>query len=114
MFYAARRKLQEIIFKTRKFKYKKIYFNLEMNIDYEPYKIYSLYHPKNTPIYATWDFDKYVLQNINCKGFFSVDFGDAIDGGELFLIKPSDYLSLYMKSEKTCYKKDAFENVEFL
>ena len=112
LYYAGRRKLQEIIFKTRKYKYKKLYFNLEKNIDYAPYEKFRLYHPKDVPIYATWDFDKYVLDILNCNGFFFVDFGDAIDGGELLLIEPIKYIHKVAKSERACYKKDAFPNIE--
>lgn len=110
--YAGRRKLQEIIFKTRKYKYKKLYLNLPMKIDYGPYEKYRLYHPVNIPIYATWDFDKYVLNVLNCNGFFFVDFGDAIDGGELLLIEPDKYIHQVANSNRACYKKDAFPNIE--
>jgi hypothetical protein len=106
--YAGRRKLQEIMFKTRKYKYKKLYLNLDMGIDYEPYEKYRLYHPSHVPIYATWDFDKYILDILKCNGFFFVDFGDAVDGGELLLIEPIKYVHFVANSEKECYKKDAF------
>jgi hypothetical protein len=109
--YAGRSKLHEIIFKTRKFKYKKIYLSLETNIDYTPYEKYRLYHPQNTPIYATWDFDKYVLNVIGSNGFFFIDYGDAVDGGELLLIKPQKYIHPVAKSDQPCYKKDAFPNI---
>ena len=112
LYYAGRIKLQEIIFKTRKYKYKKLYLELEMNIDHSPYEIYRLYHPVNIPIYVTWDLDKYVLKVLNSNGFFSVDFGDAIDGGELLLIEPNKYIHKIAKSDKACYKKDAFPNIE--
>lgn len=112
LYYAGRRKLQEIIFKTRKYKYKKLYLNLEINMDYTPYEKFRLYHPKDVPIYATWDFDKYVLYILNCNGFFFVDYGDAIDGGELLLIEPTKYVHKVAKSERACYKKDAFTNIE--
>ena len=41
-----------------------------------------------------------------------MDFGDAIDGGELLLIEPTKYVHIVAKSERTCYKKDAFPNIE--
>jgi len=112
IYYAGRSKLQEIFFKTRKFKYKKIYLNLKKDSDYNAYEKYRLYHPENVPIYATWDFDKYILTLLNSNGFFFVDFGDAVDGGELLLIEPKNYIRKVANSNKSCYKKDAFINIE--
>jgi hypothetical protein len=106
--YSGRSKLQEIFFKTRKFKYKKIYLNLEINEDIKPYEKYRIYHPINIPINATWDFDKYILQILNINGFFFIDYGDAVDGGELLLIKPNKYISISKISDKPCFDKNAF------
>jgi hypothetical protein len=112
--YAGRRKLQEIIHKTRKFKYKKIYLKIDIgdiiNLDHNYYEKYRIYHPDNVPIYETWDFDKYVLDILDLNGFFSVDFGDAIYGGEIFLTNPKKFIHMVAKSDKQCYKKDAFTN----
>ena len=108
--YSGRRKLQEILFKTRKYKYKSIYISkikkdiLESSSKMAEYDIYSLYHPKNIPINITWDFDKFILKELNINGFFYVDYGDAIDGGEVLLINPGKYLEIYQKKEKTCYE----------
>ena len=109
--YAGRNKLHEILFKTRKYKPKKIYFNLNFDIDYSSFEIYRIYHPLNIPIYETWDFDKYILKMLKSNGFFFVDYTDAIDGGEILLIEPDKYIELKNKSNKPCYIKDAFNNI---
>lgn len=102
--YSGRSKLQEILFKTRKYKYKSIYISkLKKDISY--YDIYKLYHPLNIPVNITWDFDKFILKELNINGFFYVDFGDAVDGGEILLINPNKYLEIYEKIEKNCYEK---------
>jgi len=103
--YSGRSKLQEILFKTRKFKYKSIYISsLKKDISY--YNQYKLYHPLNIPVNITWDFDKFILKELNINGFFYVDFGDAIDGGEILLINPNKYLEIYKKFEKNCYNNN--------
>lgn len=101
--YSGRRKLQEILFKTRKYPYKKMYISKFKNnpSDYDKYKFY---HPENVPINITWDFDKFILKQINVNGFFSIDYGEAVDGGEILLINPSKYLEYYQKLEKSCYE----------
>jgi hypothetical protein len=109
--YAGRRKLQEILFKTRKFRYKAIFLELEINIDLLPYEKYRLYHPPNVPISFTWDYDKYILQLLNSNGFFFIDYGDAIDGGELLLINPHKYIHLVKKSNKPCNDINAFPDI---
>jgi hypothetical protein len=110
--YAGRRKLQEIFFKTRKFRFKKLYLELGIGTDLIPYEKYRLYHPPNIPISFTWDFDKYILDLLKSNGFFFVDYGDAIDGGELLLIEPSKYIHRVAKSSKSCYDKTAFPEIE--
>ena len=109
--YAGRRKLQEILFKTRKYRYKKLYFEYKNNDKDEKYKIY---HPLNVPSNITIDFDKFLLKELGITGFFSVDFGDAITGGEVLLIEPKKYLSKIAVSNKPCYDKEAFSNKLFL
>lgn len=106
--YAGRRKLQEIIFKTRKYKYNRIYFNADINIT--NLSSYELYHPKSQPVNANWDFDKYILKDIGSNGFFFVDYGDAIDGGEIMLTNPQKYLNIETNSNKPCYDTLAFDD----
>jgi hypothetical protein len=106
--YAGRRKLQEIFFKTRKYKYNRIYWNSDKSVDSKFQ--YKIYHRKSQPISANWDFDKFILQDIGSNGFFSVDYGDAINGGELLLIEPNKYLTIIADSEKPCFDKDCFDS----
>jgi hypothetical protein len=110
-FYAGRRKLHEIFFKTRKYKYNKIYLKLDLDAILEPYEKYRLYHPTKVPISHTWDFDKYILDVLGINGFFFVDYTEAIHGGELLLIKPKNFIHKILFSNKACYSPDAFPNI---
>jgi hypothetical protein len=99
--FGGRRKLQEILFKTRKYKYKYLYLqNIKNNDSLDKFKIY---HPPNIDVKNNWDFDKYILKLLNYNGFFFGDYGDAVDGGEILLIHPNNYLSIYQKLNKHCY-----------
>lgn len=107
--YSGRRKLQEILFKTRKYRFKKLYFDFKNNEDLEKYTDYKIYHPLNVPINITWDFDKFLLSDLGINGFFFVDYGDAVSGGEILLTNPIKYISKLKVSNKTCFIKDAFD-----
>ena len=106
-----RRKLQEILFKIRKYKYKHIYIST-LKKDISEYEKYKIYHPSNVPVNVTWDFDKFILKELNYNGFFFVDYGDAVDGGEILLINPKKYIEKKYISEKTCFDKEAFPNLK--
>jgi hypothetical protein len=108
--YSGRRKLQEILFKTRKYRYKLIYLSPIFHNNQQPFEKYRIYHPLNIPIGNTWDFDKYVLYMLKCNGFFFVDYGDAIDGGEILLIKPYKFINKVIKSNMVCHDTNAFKN----
>ena len=104
--YAGRRKLQEILFKTRKYRFKKLYFEFKNNENLEKYSDYKIFHPPNIPINITWDFDKFLLKELDINGFFFVDYGDAVSGGEVLLINPKKYINLINVSDKTCFDKN--------
>lgn len=110
--YAGRRKLQEILFKTRKYRFKKLYFDFKNNQNLDKYSDYKVYHPPNVPINITWDFDKFLLKELNLSGFFFVDYGDAVSGGEILLTNPKKYISKIALSDKTCFSTDAFTENE--
>lgn len=103
--YSGRTKMQEIFFKTRKYKYKKIYFNYKNDHKINNSDKYKMYHPVNTHIFQTWDFDTFILKMLKVNGFFFIDFGDALDGGELLLLNPNNFLQFHSFSDKPCYKK---------
>lgn len=109
--YAGRRKLQEILFKTRKYRFKKLYFDFIEPLNLNKYSNYKLYHPDNIPVNITWDFDKFLLSDFGLNGFFSVDYGDAISGGEILLTNPKKFITKLKVSNKTCFAKDAFNNL---
>lgn len=109
--YSGRRKLQEILFKTRKYRFKKLYFDFKNNEELNKYTDYKLYHPVNVPVNVTWDFDKFLLNKLGLTGFFYVDYGDAVSGGEILLTNPKKYISKIKVSNKTCFSKDAFEKL---
>jgi hypothetical protein len=112
--YAGRRKLQEILFKTRKYRFKKLYFEFKSNENLEKYSDYKIYHPPNIPINITWDFDKFLLKELDLNGFFSVDYGDAVSGGEILLTNPKKFISKIALSDKTCFSTDAFTENELV
>jgi hypothetical protein len=104
-YYGGRKRLREILYKTKKYSAKHIYYINYNDSNIDKYKLNKIYHPPNIPINQSWDFDKYILNDLNCTGFFSNDFGDALDGGELLLIKPSLFISLIKISNNPCYIK---------
>lgn len=109
LYYSGRRKLQEILFKTRKYDISKIWY-YEYNKElYENIKLsddYLIYHPSYRSIEKTRDYEKYILKDLNINGFFFTDFVDAMDGGEILLTKPIDYVEVYELGDKPCYEKD--------
>jgi len=111
IFYSGRRKLQEILFKTRKYDLSKIYYYHFMKELYKKYDLLpnQIYHPQNIIYKETRDYEKYILAKLNINGFFFTDFVDAFDkGGELLLIKPYKFLELDKLSDKPCKDKSAF------
>ena len=106
--FSGRRKLREILYKTRKYNARNIYYmesdKTKINESLEKYKIY---HPPNFSVNMSWDFDKYILNDLNCAGFFSNDFGDALDGGEILLTKPIKYIKLLNIKNRPCYNNNS-------
>lgn len=107
--YTGRRKLQEIILKSRKHKFSNIYLG-----EYQRYlkKIKmdvtnihkNLYYPdtkwrKHIPLY---DLDTYVLKDMGIDGFFFTNYESNIDGGEILLTTPSKFITLEKLSESNC------------
>lgn len=106
MYYSGRRKLQEVLFKTRKYDISKIWYYEYMKDKYKDIEInddYLMYHPPNISIEKTRDYEKYILNDLNINGFFFTDFFDAMDGGELMLTKPLDFVDLYKLGDKPCF-----------
>lgn len=111
IYYSGRRKLQEILFKTRKYDLSKIYYYHFMKELYKKYDLLpnQIYHPPNMVYKETRDYEKYILAKLNINGFFFTDFADAFDkGGELMLIKPYKFLEVEKLSDKPCRDKTAF------
>jgi len=105
IYYSGRRKLQEILFKTRKYDLSKIYYYHFMKELYKKYdaKINPIYHPKDINPKETRDYEKYILQKLDINGFFFTDFADAFNkGGEIMLLHPYKFLEVYKTSDKPC------------
>lgn len=109
------RRLQEILFKTRKYHpgtiwiykylsetYQKMGYNTHVNLLYHPASKFSTNMDKHTTD---------LLLRIGANGYFATDheFGFK-SGGELMLTTPIKYLTLYKKSKVLCKYKDAFSS----
>jgi len=110
--YVGRRKLYEILLKTRKYDPSNIWLmeyleTIFCGMDIDVQKCYNdnLYHlpekiKSNTPAYI---YDTIFLKIFKLNGFFFTDYDVAIyTGGELLLVEPNKYLQLYKYSNKTC------------
>jgi len=104
--YVGRRKLQEILFKTRKYDASNIWIyeyqecatkkflkddkiEFYKNIYHHPLKYKLKFHIR--------DYDAYILKDIGYTGFFFTDYiGLWNDGGELMLCEPSNYVNIDM------------------
>jgi len=114
--YTGRRKLQEILFKTRKYDASKIWIyefshqrlsellSINMNDLYN--NIY--HHPlKNQIGTKISDYDSLILGDIGMSGFFSTDYHRVWDkGGELMLTDPSVHLEIDRFMDKMCFEID--------
>ena len=105
-YYSGRRKLQEILFKTRKYDISQIYC-----YDFFPHKnklVFNkqlhIYHPPNSKdLCYTRDMDKIILSHLQYNGFFFTDFLDATDGGEIYLSLPNKFIQIHNTSNISCY-----------
>lgn len=111
------RKLQEILFKTRKYHPGMIWIYIHFKDTYQKMgydtKLNLLYHSKSST-YST-NMDKHVtdiLYRIGSVGYFATDHEFAFkNGGELLLARPSEFLIIHKKSNKMCKYKDAFDKM---
>ncbi len=114
--YTGRRKLQEILFKTRKYDASKIWIYefkkeqameiLSMN-ENELYN--NIYHNplKNQIGIKISDYDSLILSDIGVNGFFSTDYHRVWDkGGEIMLTNPKKYLTIDKFLDKMCFEVD--------
>lgn len=112
LYYAGRRRLQEILYKTRKYDASKIWV---YDFHFDKYKkvgvqvdgsIYcSNYHHSNKkdPRICVANNDTLLLLQMGINGFFSTDYEAGYrTGGELLLTKPSEYVNLNKISNSGC------------
>ena len=117
--YVGRRKLYEILLKTRKYDTSAIW-PMEYLIDtYRKFKIDINKSEFNDPLYnspdkiksnaASYLYDAVLLKTLGYNGFFFTDYQVAFAyGGELMLTNPKDYIEMYKCSSQTCDKKIEF------
>jgi hypothetical protein len=119
--YTGRKKYQEIVYKTRKYRSGEIwiYNNLHKNIqdkydqlinNYFNNSYYELYHPTkliNINFVPIDNYDAIFLKNFNIKGFYFVNYDININsGGELFLLNPKKYINLAFTKRNSCASKE--------
>jgi hypothetical protein len=121
IFYVGRRKLQEILYKTRKYDASKIWVYDHHKEIYEKYgyewddnKMYtSIYHSpykKKTHLIVS-NYDTMVLKDIGVTGFFFTDFSVGFaTGGEIMLTKPNVNVKINGWKEHTCDVIEPFKN----
>jgi hypothetical protein len=112
--YTGRRKLQEILFKTRKYDASKIWiyeFSHQRLSELLSININDLYnnlyhHPlKNQIGTKISDYDSLILGDIGISGFFSTDYHRVWDkGGEVMLTDPSVHLEIDRFMDKMCFE----------
>lgn len=130
IYYRGRRRLQEIIYKTRKYDMSRLYvFTYNISKYKGGFKITdkhyeSSVHPYVQPYYYVEDndlktcdkaqivyggvYDTYILSLMNISGFYSTDFMMSYKtGGELLLTRPSQYIRLSSFSTSPCEERDA-------
>jgi len=108
-YYVGRRKLQEILFKTRKYIHNDIW-NIKTNQN-DIYKskskqqINKLYHPDYN--INTYNYDAYILSQLKSVGFWFTDYTERIKtGGEILLCDPLQYIKLDSYKNNQCFVKD--------
>jgi hypothetical protein len=116
--YVGRRKLQEILYKTRRYDAGSIWMHPVHGKEYKRYgwngKSYwhkECYYPG--PWHPVYDLDTAILEKLAVKqspdmdiaGFFFTDYADALEAGEVWLLEPAKYLHpRYLKKGK-CHEK---------
>jgi len=123
LYYVGRRKLQEILFKTRKYDSSKIWiYDYHLNI-YEKYGIKyncadlytNLYHCpyKIKTKLACPNYDTIILRDLGINGFFFTDYDVGYrSGGELMLTTPNNFIEFTKYSSDLCNSKDnKFKNI---
>jgi hypothetical protein len=112
--YVGRRKLQEILYKTRKYMSRDIWQEQHENIDRFLKKLnkkreriisHDIYHPnKKSCIMYSYNYDAILLEYIGCNGYFFTDYVDRIyTGGEILLTHPNKYLEIKEYSLDKCH-----------
>lgn len=114
--YTGRRKLQEILFKTRKYDASKIWiyeFKQEQAMKIlginEDQLYMNIYHHqlKNLIGIKISDYDAMILGDIGINGFFSTDYHRVWDkGGEVLLTNPAKFLTIDKFLDKMCFEVD--------
>jgi hypothetical protein len=118
LYYSGRRKLHEILFKTRKYDASKIWVYEFMTTMYSQmgYKVDTLnylYHPKSDLKILTSSYDILILKDLGINGFFSTDFDVAYKtGGEVMLTYPKEFIDIFKISNKICNDKHAFDSCD--
>jgi hypothetical protein len=112
-YYVGRRKLQEILFKTRKYMYRDIWEENHEHTDSDKRVInrdllkIEQYHPSNYKcIIYSYNYDAILLNELNITGYFFTDYIDRIfTGGEIMLTKPKNHIKLKAFSKSKCFDK---------
>jgi hypothetical protein len=105
-FYSRRRKLQELVFKTRKYLHSDLYYQNWHRDTYKKfgYKLISNKIP-------SYDFDTQFILKIGINGFFFTDYFDAVKtGGEIFLSNPTKYIKFKRVGNYQCNDINTFNN----
>jgi hypothetical protein len=109
-YYVGRRKLQEILYKTRKYMHQDIWlaqYDISKRIDSKLLEN-NIYHPKDIMkcnIYS-YNYDAIILRDLNINGFWFTDYIDRIStGGEILIVSPLKYIDLVGYSYQKCFKK---------
>lgn len=105
-FYSGRRKLQELVFKTRKYSHADLYHQEWHRDTYKKYG-YKLIINK----IPSYDFDTQFISKIGINGFFFTDYFDAVKtGGEIFLSNPKKYIKVERIGNYQCNDMNTFNN----
>ena len=103
--YTGKDRLKEILFKTRIYSNKNIWLcnkSISYKTENSIYRPQKLTEPK-IDLQQSNDFEKYIMKDLNINGYFFTDYSDAINGGEILIINPNEYIKLYKLSNKPCY-----------
>lgn len=121
--YAGRRRMQEILYKTRKYDASKIwvydyhfdkYKNMGIKITNEIYKS-NYHHPlKYNSRIAVPNYDTFLLMDLGINGFYSTDYEAGFrSGGEIMLSIPENFIKLDQISNSKCNDTNAkFRKIE--